>query len=531
MPGNQPATAHVEALLEQYHAGTLSATDAAQVEHHLRGCGACHEQSEQIALYQIIRAAPALTVGPELRQSLYTRMAAARAADATRAATPERPRSRERRANISLAPVGRTHGARRVGGLLSGAVALVVVALLVSVFWALPRTGKQRQTTARQSCTASATSATIPANATLADIALTSPTEGWAVGALQNDAGAVTQGLILRFSQCRWAPVALDLPRVTLESISMDSSTDGWAVGYNWATSLMVIYHYSAHSWQAVEAPAIHLDSQRPPLFRIWMRSPSDGWIIANDATSSATSTLVHERNGTWTMVASPASLPIIYYTAAIVGPDDAWFTAQVPPFDPVTANTFRFVHYHNGLWTVMQDPEGTIFDRLSAVSPTDVRASGYTAITGRPPLFAQYDGTTWRIVPDAIPSVGGSYTFREAEALSDGEGWMYGISGSNSQGSAATATTQGSSDNGNTLFSSPPITAVWQETHSQWQILPWPYTDITQIVRWTPLPDGEIWAIGGTSYWQLNTAGSTSPYNFTTVLLHYVDGAWTRYG
>lgn len=147
MWGSPNATAHVEPLLEAYHAGALPPEEVARVERHLRACAACREQSDAIAVYQIIRSAPAPTVGPELRQRLYTRIAEAERADVRAARAASHARLRARFAS-NTDPAARSYVVLARGGWLSGAAAALIVALLVGMFWALPhiRQGGKRAT-------------------------------------------------------------------------------------------------------------------------------------------------------------------------------------------------------------------------------------------------------------------------------------------------------------------------------------------------------------------------------------------------
>jgi hypothetical protein len=371
-------------------------------------------------------------------------------------------------------------------------------------------------------CPASATSATIPKDAYLSDMALTSPTEGWAVGARQNDAGAPKEGLILQFHQCRWRPVALDLPNIMLSHISMDSPTDGWAVGHvadaSQTSASTVLLHYSGGVWSAIAAPPalqVHLD-----ISALRMRTPDDGWIVALGPATTGTAyvsayadTLLHDIQGTWVSVACP--LPMIDDLTP-VGPNDLWIAGTAFVAGSGKATTHSFAHYHDGHWTVMAQPAGLWISSLHAVSSTDIWASGRDSLDN--PAIAHYDGTGWRDTSDALLK-GGEYGI--VVALGDDTGWAFTV------GLASTEIPQ-------TAEAQLSITDVSQEVGGQWQSLNWRYSDITRLVAWAPVSDTEVWAVGSSVTYSPPTplpgGGSTSSGRTNTVLLHYADGAWSRY-
>lgn len=537
MSSSQPATAHVVALLEAYHADALAPAEATLVEQHLRDCSACQQQSEQIALYQLIRTASAPTVGPELRDGLYARIAAVSAP-----AQQEHGRTLQRTRRAFAAQLNHPGGERRAQGWLSGAAAVATVALLVSVFWALPylngrgvRGGVSSVVsspiaTVPAACPASATSATIPKDAFLTDLALTSPTEGWAVGSIVNLQDNSTQGVILRFHQCHWTPVALNLPNVGLTNISMDSPTDGWAVGNYAVTNAPFLLHYNNGAWKEAPLPS-GLPSELAVAQSFFAQgragAPGDVWITAFTQKQKTSQGLVspmlllHPDNGNWATVTSP--LPIIY-TVAPVGPNDLWIVGGTSTTTN-SADTYRFAHYHAGQWSVVKQPAGAELTTLHAISPTDVWASGSipnvrsTDATTTLPVVAHYDGVSWQVAPQAIPPSAGAGVM--SYALGDGEGWAERTSFYFPNGPQAGSATEA-------------LSSVWSESGGQWQALPWPYNDLHAMSAWTPVSSGEVWTLASHDVEFLTPDGSggySGSGYLKNVLLHYADGAWTRYG
>jgi hypothetical protein len=515
--------------LESYHAGALAPEETAEVNSHLSACALCRSASEEIALYRIIRAAPAPRVGPELRQRLNARIAAASHAgdpgQVARGALRDARRSEALRLDYP-------HRAHARGGWLSGAVAVLVVALLASVLWALPRVqqrgngigqhvGAASTTTATVSpvhdsaCPASATSVKLPANALISDMALTSPTSGWAVGSIMNDRGVASQGLIMRFNQCRWAPISLDLSGIDLGAISMDSATDGWAIGAHTDRNSPVLLHYSDGIWKQAPLPSDPLIAQSS-FETLRMRAPGDGWISAftpkTPQGQMSPMLLLHLSGGSWVTVSCPLAF---IYDIAPVGPKDLWVTGQTA--DATGGDQpgdYRFAHFHNGQWSVMNQPTGAELSILHAVSSTDIWASGYLP-PAKSTSVAHYDGANWRLAPQAIPP---GAAVVDTFALGDGEGWAV------SQGALATPRT-GPAET--------VIVSVWREMGGQWQALSWPYKDLDGVRVWAPVSDHEFWVIGSymVTFSVPNGADGSSGGGYNqSVLLHYADGAWTRY-
>ncbi|HET9110806.1 MAG TPA: zf-HC2 domain-containing protein [Ktedonobacterales bacterium] len=526
-------TAHVVPLLESYHAGALTPEEEADVSRHLRACAVCRGVSEDIALYQIIRAAPAPTVGPELRQRVYARIAAASAADSAMSTrTSGKVRQRERRADITS--LEHPRGAHARGGWLSGAAAVALVAVVVGVFLLLPyvrgrgyglgqhaiaspTTSTAPSIVGDSACPPKDISVKLPAHALIMDMALTSATSGWAVGDIMNSADVPSQGLIMRFSQCHWAPIAFDMPSIGLSAISMDSPSDGWAIGNYTDSNSSALLHYSDGAWKVVLLPDDPV-IQQSSFETLRMRAPGDGWITAFTPKTPDGQTnpmlLLHLTGESLTPVTSPVAY---LYDLAPVGPNDLWAIGQTADATGGDQpDTYRFAHYHDGRWSVTNQPVGAELTTLHATSPTDIWANGYIPNSTNPaasvPVVAHYDGTEWQMAPQSVPA--GAIGI----PLGNDVGWAYRSSHQFSTNGPAQSA----------------VAAVWSETGGQWQSLPWPYKDIHTVRVWAPVSDHEFWVIGSYQVWT-NIPNSSGGYSGSgseyTVLLHYANGVWTRYG
>lgn len=89
-----------------------------------------------------------------------------------------------------------------------------------------------------------------PANE-LAAVAITSPSNGWAVGEYLTSGGSKVAAMTQHWNGTRWARVAN--PGGTTYSylfgVSMVSATDGWAVGGNDSTGDAIILHWNGTTW------------------------------------------------------------------------------------------------------------------------------------------------------------------------------------------------------------------------------------------------------------------------------------------
>ncbi len=513
---NASSAEHVTTLLDAYHAGTLPQEQVAQIERHLAECRACRERSDELAVYQIIWSTPAPTVGPELRERVYGAIATESASHVATPATrhaPLRGLSRERPALFTSASNVQSRMPNR---WVSGAVALIVVSLIAGLLIAAPRAGRHgqprqvnQQNNAAVACRASAIKVDMPQHAIVGSMVMTSPTDGWAAGSVMTQDVTTSKSLIWKVSQCHWTPISLDLTGIALGPISMDSASDGWVWGMN-ASDGIILLHYSNGIWNRSPTPTeLALGQDYPGSLQAF--GPGDVWISAYTHKTStgqmSPMALLHLYNGTWTSVTSP--VPMIS-SLAPVGPNDLWLAGVTNDSHP----TFEFAHYHAGKWNVMDAP--TVGeDTLHAVSPTDIWASASMQAA-----FAHYDGVAWRDASQGLPPVTGSRV--ESYVSGDGARWIV-------------QSIQQQQVNG---FGASPITIsnVWREVGGQWQDLQWPYHDLYIVHSWASVSDGEFWAIGGYMVevpdpTQTNSSGYSGMGYTQTVVLHYADGVWTRYG
>ena len=393
------------------------------------------------------------------------------------------------------------------GGALS---AVAVVALLASTFILLPRThgtAKRTATTATASpqatiCPPDKITLRLPAHAELYQLEMTSPTDGWALGrtvSLADSGDQTTNPLLVRFSQCRWAPVPDPLPgaNADLHNISMTSATDGWAAGSeaSGASQRCVLLHYTGGQWQRAALPPQIPGSSGCNQIRMF--SPNEGWLLAQwDVPGDdglPPEHLLHYVNGVWTLVESPISE---MFDVETVGPDDVWVGGLRPPAkdDPNRIETIDMAHYAHGQWTTFHLAVGGA-GWIHMNSPSD----GWLVSATTPTQVLHYDGSAWQQTPfsNLLSPNNGTIVFDANDVWT----FTYGLTPSTAL----------------------PINNMRHEVGGQWQTVPWPFPDDFVRPPFTRVAPGDYWAIG------VHETG-TDPIIKRWVLLHYAGGAWHEY-
>src|SRR5258708_5367092 len=305
----RPAHAGVRAHLPALHAGTLDAAATQAALDHIAGCSECAARFERALadVYRLLQEVPSTSRDPGLRAALYARIAADRSErteqpaghaegttapvtswdDAVRdvamddvddsvddgaehnAATAGSDRSTRAPAAMPLL-TGRTDRGRRLSRWLTSVAAVLVVAIMAGTLLTHYRgqrtlggatatvtatvsaptvspTGTSGGTQ-RGPCTPKQIKVNLPARATIFDLTMTSPTEGWLVGAIFNADFRTTQaGMILHLSHCQWQPVSDPLPNAFLDSIAMVSPTEGCVTGFTNSGDNYLRHHPQVH--------------------------------------------------------------------------------------------------------------------------------------------------------------------------------------------------------------------------------------------------------------------------------------------
>ena len=266
---------------------------------------------------------------------------------------------------------------------------------------------------------------------TLSQIAMVSPTEGWAVGNTETKTTQAPSGIILHYRGGRWT-VQQMIAGGYLNSLALPSSSDGWAVGgivpnAQSFPSQSLLLHYTGQTWTAVQAPGQELLS-------ITMTSHTDGWIIGSTNGQRALGDLLLRYNGdAWSQTSLPPSLSDVSHISPL-SPTDVWAVGFAGAAGGARNAQVRFsgggqtafVHYDGKTWTGVQTPiagQQASIDSLYMDAANDGWAVGYviTAPNASKMIYLHYTGGQWTEVTGAGDA---QYTLF---MLSASEGWAVG--------------------------------------------------------------------------------------------------------
>lgn len=456
-------------LLEAHYHHALEPRTAQTVAEHVAGCAACGAALERFAaIDQLIADAPMPAPGPELHRRLAARIATARAHRSERSPGLVSPMPIERTAVVQVVNDRDTNnqqgtrpgksaragkGMQRMRVLLGTVAAALVVALLAGALLtrphgpasgnvvSTPTPGNSNQSntptpddtayaTSNQftkpagTCDPASIKAQMPAHALLFDLAMVSPNEGWAVGAIEDAGNGDPVGsLILHYTNCAWKPVVADNSGATLMGVSMTSATDGWAVGGS-SDGKQIALHYTGGQWRPVTLPRENTFNGSYDLVR--MHSSGDGWIVATHQKNSqgiAIDSLLHMANGHWSVVDNPVTA---VRDVLPVSQNEAWMAGVIIGSQQQTPALY---HYQAGKWTSVSLPTGVNIDRLRMVSPNNLWASGHINApsnwdTDQTAAVLHYDGNQLRQA-----NIGANGNPQFVQAFDGDTSWAFAIS------------------------------------------------------------------------------------------------------
>ncbi|HMA38254.1 MAG TPA: S-layer homology domain-containing protein [Chloroflexia bacterium] len=332
----------------------------------------------------------------------------------------------------------------------------------------------------------------IPLTATLFDVALAAPTDGWAVGYYSS--GAVLP-LVLHYDGTAWTPIPgpPDPSLQSLQGVSVDAPGDAWFFGviqggqarpyhdqngtWSWwntpdGSFPNVIYAPgSAECWVATRSSILHWDGTS------WGVAVAGGWYTGISGAAGQTwavgladTVLGRAGNGPWVQQQGGPTMQNLYAVSMLTA-DDAW----------AVGGAGTILHFTGGNWRVVTSTLTADLFGVQMLSPAEGYAVG--AIGNTTGVIARWDGLAWTpVLTTALPVRGVAMT-------GSGEGWAVGGDGAYGE--------------------------IWQAVGGVWTQVPSP----TQYPLYNVAFDspGHGWAIGATS----------SSNNARRVLLEYVSGAW----
>ena len=363
---------------------------------------------------------------------------------------------------------------------------------------------------AKGACAPADITAHVPKDGEFGTLAMVSPNEGWALGAVTDPASGISESsLILHYKNCTWTALPTSYPGVGLSSISMGSAADGWAIGSTDGGAPFAL-HYTGGAWKSVTPPGKSVLGGGV-YSQVHMLSADEGWITFNhpkDRQGNLTQGLLHLVNGRWSVAHTP--FPGIDNVLP-VAPNDAWVLGDTTESQQVP----DLYHYQAGTWTRTPPRAGIWVYTMRMVAPNDIWASGQSDPGAGNSIGAtlHYDGSQWREVP-----VGASGRAQDVEAFDQGTSWAFTISERTITKDATTPPAE------------PVIVSAQYQRDGSWQQVSWPFSDISQIGSITRVSADEYWAIGYyyvTHQTPTGNGGYTGSGYAVGVLLYFVDGAW----
>jgi hypothetical protein len=346
----------------------------AEARAHLDTCAYCQQQRaayRQLELAARRHLAPPASPRYQTEEIIRDLLGAPIAEPVTGKTTTARP--------TRLTPPQPGSARRFLAGLPALAAVLVIVLLSVALF-----------ANHLKFVPGSASSTTTPGSDTeLRDVAMVSPTEGWAVGETRScdtaPASSPTASgpnssptpachsgiLLMHYLHSKWSPVHLPFQVGGLSTISALSPTDVWAAGNT------IILHYDGHTWQDMPNPEHYI------LTDMQMLSDTDGWATGSSGGGMyEPGLLLHFDGHTWTPQTLPANLAnsqqaVDLGNVTMISPTEGWLLATVYGGSPPQVGFI--LHYTHGQWTIQDRIDNASVGSIWMPSATDGWATGIT--------------------------------------------------------------------------------------------------------------------------------------------------------
>lgn len=517
--GPPPACAAYAAVLPVLDEPEADARAVAAARTHLATCAYCRAQ---IAAYDRLDATLRRQLGPTATPSIRTE-------DIMRDLLHDDPTSTAAAPPlIPPVPSQPGGGGRRLAAWLVPIAAVLVLSLVAGAIFATH--ARQPGATPTRATATPAPALARGAQVELHAVAMTSASDGWAVGSFRpapvnvNDDSA-RQVLLMHDVNGTWSTVHVSILG-SLNAISMLSASDGWAVG-----DQGLILHYDGRTWTGVPSPTETF------LHAVQMLAPNDGWAVGDSAFLNGA--ILHYDGTAWTPQPLPASLSagtlnaVSLYGLAMTSPDDGWAVGAVQPisqptpgvttYDPNALPTGLILRYTHGQWAVATTINGATLQSISispsgagwAAGRTDTftynNSAGPDPVDVSAPLLLQLTGSSWARVTSPAPSPG---TFGYILAGSADQSWL--VTGPDMSTGAP---------------------GLLRFDGRAWSVVPLPIIADTRewIITSLAMPSpSEGWAVGFRLSNRDNGIPSSTGYGYqptaTPVILRYLSGVWTVY-
>jgi uncharacterized membrane protein YgdD (TMEM256/DUF423 family) len=420
-------------------------------------------------------------------------------------------------------PVRLLGGRRRRTAVMRRAAVLGVAAIatIATVVWPAVPVGAAASSS-WGIVAASVGDATSSANNLLLGSACANAFECWSVGATLGNSGPPTP-LVEEWDGSAWSVVPTPTPEgaggAVFFAVTCVSGSDCWAVGgvtgpSGGSSTGSAVEEWDGSSWNVVPSPT-PTGAVGAFLEGVSCTSSSDCWAVgfSTDQNGGALNSLIEQWNGSqWSIVTAPSSGQTYDQLDAIscVAASDCWAVGaagavqQNPNFLPIwpaaIGDQGLIEHWDGTAWSVVPgfeavSPEGVYLTGVTCVTASDCWASGSTTGstgTADATLMQHWDGSTWSVVPSAVPPVGTGSILNGVSCLSAQQCWAVGSAGPFGGG-------------GGSQFQ--PSSFIEQWDGSAWSIDPTPsVTAISLLGSVTCLQATECWAVGASLVGSLGT-------------------------
>jgi hypothetical protein len=235
---------------------------------------------------------------------------------------------------------------------------------------------------------------------------------------------------IYRFVGGVWTARASPLPAVNLNSVAMSSPTNGWAVG----DSCTIIHTTDGDTWTGAVSPGTCTANLRS----IVMLSSSEAWAVG-DADASGYPTVVHgtslDSSPTWTRI--PVNQVAVAGLTSTVGLNSVTFAPSGGNVWSVGASGIAAFCLNNcnspsgAIWSTTTSPQTDTLNSVYMYSDSDGFAVGNADAANNPTIIRWNGGTySWTRAPYVAPLVTPTSLY-DVYMSSGSSGWAVGGTGS----------------------------------------------------------------------------------------------------
>ena len=245
-------------------------------------------------------------------------------------------------------------------------------------------------------------------------VATASPGNAWAVGLIGDGPGAGTgpadRTLIEHWDGHAWTQVPSPAPQPAggLNSVAVTSPTDAWAVGWtgtgsdSGGTSGALIEHWDGHAWARVPSPG-HAPGTRTVLNAVAAASPRNAWAVGSTGAGDTNRAFIVHWDGTaWQRVDAPTPVPgVSLLGVAATSPHNAWAVGQTAfkgACGPTCATVIE--HWDGSAWTLVPSPNPpsvlvNVLLGVAVTSPRNAWAVGTNDYQST--LIVRWNGQAWK--------------------------------------------------------------------------------------------------------------------------------------